>query len=110
MAGGKFYVNGTVTATYQFEVTKEQFDEACNWSNLNSEDYKNFSEDDWIKIRQHMKQLVIDNEYEIEYHNVHDYSTVTVDEVVADDDSTTTVLFEIEDKVDSVYIDDQKKL
>ena len=57
-----------------------------------------------------MKQLVIDNEYEIEYHNVHDYSTVTVDEVVVDDDSTTTVLFEIEDKVDSVYIDDQKKL
>lgn len=104
------YVNGTLEVTYQYEVTQEQFNEACKLSNMYPQDYKNFTEEQWIKIRKHLKQIVIDDEYKIEYHNVHNYDTITVDEVVIDDDDSTTVLYEIEDNVDSVYINDQKKL
>ena len=106
----QIFVNGIVTVTFQYEVSQDYFNEACKLSNVYPQDYKKFLEDDWLRIRKHLKQLVEDNEYSIEYHNVHDYDTISVDEVVIEDKDCTTVLYEIEDKVDSVYINDEKKL
>jgi hypothetical protein len=52
--------------------------------------------------------LVIDNEYNLSYDNVHSYDSVSVDEVTLEDDDMTHVHYEIEDAVHEMSINDQK--
>lgn len=101
-------VNGLVTVTYSLEVSEANFAQACKESNLYPQDFKNFRESQWLRIRKHLLQLVIDNEYNLSYDNVHSYDSVSVDEVTLEDDDMTHVHYEIGDVVDSMSINDQK--
>ncbi len=101
-------VNGLVTVTYSLEVSEANFAEACKKANLYPQDFKNFRENDWLKIRKHLLQLVIDNEYNLSYDDVHDYDSISVDELTLEDDDMTHVHYEIEDAVHEMRINDQK--
>jgi hypothetical protein len=101
-------VNGLVTVTYSFEVSEANFAQACKQANLYPQDFKNFRENDWLRIRKHLTQLVIDNEYNLSYDNVHSYDSISVDEVTLEDNDMTHVHYEIEDAVHEMSINDQK--
>jgi hypothetical protein len=52
--------------------------------------------------------LVIDNEYNLSYDDVHNYDSISVDELNLEDDDMTHVHYEIEDAVHEMRINDQK--
>jgi len=101
-------VNGLVTVTYSFEVSEANFAQACKQANLYPQDFKNFRESQWLRIRKHLTQLVIDNEYNLSYDDVHNYDSISVDELTLEDDDMTHVHYEIEDAVHEMSINDQK--
>jgi hypothetical protein len=64
-----------------------------------------------VKIRKGFLLVCIDNELHLSYNDIHDYSRMSVDEVAVElNGDVTAVQYEIENKVDSVYINDERKI
>lgn len=103
------FVRGIVTVHFELEIDTDKFEEICEIFSLKAENHQSFTADDWVKIRKEFLDTCIDNELHLSYNDIHDYSTMSVDEVAIElNGDVTAVQYEIENKVDSVYINDEK--
>jgi hypothetical protein len=104
-------VRGIVTVHFELEIDADIFEEICDDCSLKAENHQSFTADDWVKIRKGFLLVCIDNELHLSYNDIHDYSRMSVDEVAVElNGDVTAVQYEIENKVDSVYINDERKI
>jgi uncharacterized membrane protein len=98
-------IEGVVKVNYQLTVDEDVFVEACEEAGLDPQAYKKFTKDQWNELNPHLVQVVVDNESEIDYTEIHEAGTVFADTVTIDDrDHMTTVYFDMNRKTDSIEI------
>jgi hypothetical protein len=94
-------INGIVTANFVFEISKKDFASACKSVGL-STNFRTFTDEQWTTVRQALREIVVENEDEIDYDSVHDTDTIVVDEVVIKDRDITSALFDKDGKLYSI--------
>ena len=105
------FVRGIVTVHFELEIDTDKFEEICEIFSLKAENHQSFTADDWVKIRKGFLLVCIDNELHLSYNDIHDYSRMSVDEVAVElNGDVTAVHYEVENVVDSVYINDERKI
>jgi len=98
-------IEGVVEVNYQLVIDEDVFNEACEEAGLDPANYKKFTKAQWDELNPHLVQIVIDNEADIDYTEIHEQGTVFADTVTIDDpDHMTTVYYNENRKTDSVEI------
>ena len=98
-------IEGVVKVNYQLTVDEDVFVEACEEAGLDPDAYKKFTKAQWDELNPHLVQVVVDNESEIDYTEIHEHGTVFADTVTIDDpDHMTTVYYDMNRKTDSIEI------
>jgi hypothetical protein len=98
-------IEGVVEVNYQLVIDEDVFNEACEEAGLDPANYKKFTKAQWDELNPHLVQIVIDNEEDIDYTEIHEQGTVFADTVTIDDpDHMTTVYYNENRKTDSVEI------
>jgi hypothetical protein len=77
-------IRGIVTTNYELEISKDNFDEACQDAGLKSENLSKFTSDDWTKLNKHIKQIVDNLQADIDHTEIHHTNTIKVDEIHID--------------------------
>jgi hypothetical protein len=94
-------------ATFNFELTldSDTFVNVCSELDLNAENYRTFTEEQWLKVRKNLKDTTWDNQENIEVVDLYDTSRISVDEVTLQTDEISVITYEIGDKVYSIELD-----
>lgn len=100
-------VRGIATFNFELMLDSDTFENVCNELDLNAEDYRTFTEEQWLKVRKNLKDTTFDNEERIEVVDLYDASRISVDEVTLQTDfnDISVITYEIGDKVHSIELD-----
>lgn len=97
-------LRGIVTMNFELEITPDQFAEVCEENDINPDNVKKFTFDNWLQIRGSLGDIVSNSEEEIDCLTVYDHSTISVDECCVQEDDIITCTYEQGDAVHSVEI------
>ncbi len=98
-------IRGILTANFELTIDEADFADACESVELDPEKFKKFTFAQWQKLRDALIDTTCNMESEIDYVEIHDANTVSVDEIHIDDtDNMTIVTYQHDGKVDSVDI------
>jgi len=98
-------IRGILTANFELTIDKADFADACESVKLDPEQFKEFTFEQWETLRKALIQTTCDMEADIDYVEIHEANTVSVDEIHIDDtDKMTIVTYQQDGKVDSVDI------
>jgi len=100
-------VRGIATFNFELMLDSDTFENVCNELDLNAEDYRTFTEEQWLKVRKNLKDTTFDNEEHIEVVDLYDASRISVDELTLQTDfnDISVITYEIGDKVHSIELD-----
>ena len=74
-------IRGIVTTNYELEISKDDFDEACQDAGLDPVNFNKFTSEDWTNLNKHLKRVVNDLQAEIDHTEIHHDGTIKVDEI-----------------------------
>lgn len=100
-------VRGIATFNFELLLDSDTFVSVCSELDLNAEDYRTFTEEQWLKVRKNLKDTTADYEENIVVVDLYDTSRISVDEVTLQNDlmDISVVTYEIGDKVHSIELD-----
>ncbi len=98
-------IRGIATMNFELTIEPDVFVAECSNLGLDANNFKSFTEDQWLMLRKALKDTVFDNESDIEFVELHNSESISVDEVTIQDDDISVVTYEIGDKVYSIEID-----
>ena len=97
-------VRGIVMVNFEFEVDKDEFVALCKENNLDPNNVGKFSDSEWLSIRGGLGDIVSNDDSNIEYGDIYDHNTLSVDEVTVQTKDIITCVYEQGDAVHSVEI------
>ena len=98
-------IRGIVTSNFLLEIEENVFNEACESLEFEPSQFKKFTPEQWVELRSVLIDKTYDFECNIDYQEIHDDHSVSVDEVHISDDDMTVVLFEKDGKFHSIDIE-----
>jgi hypothetical protein len=98
-------IRGIVTSNFLLEIEEDVFNEACESLEFEPSQFKKFTPEQWVELRSVLIDKTYDFECNIDYQEIHDDHSVSVDEVHISDDDMTVVLFEKDGKFHSIDIE-----
>jgi hypothetical protein len=98
-------IQGVTKVNYELVIDENTFNDACEECGLDPANFKKFTKDDWDVLNPHLVQVVVDNEVDIDYTEIHVESSVFADTLTIDDsDKMTTVFYNTNRNVEFVEI------
>lgn len=79
-------LRGIVTVNFELEIDTDEFAEICENNGLDPENINKFSKSDWLAIRSGLEAIVASDEQNIEYADIYEAGTISVDEASAQTD------------------------
>ena len=98
-------IRGIVISNFLLEIEEDVFNEACESLEFEPSQFKKFTPEQWVELRSVLIDKTYDFECNIDYQEIHDDHSVSVDEVHISDDDMTVVLFEKDGKFHSIDIE-----
>ena len=98
-------IRGIVTSNFLLEIEEDVFNEACESLEFEPSQFKKFTPEQWFELRSVLIDKTYYYECNIDYQEIHDDHSVSVDEVHISDDDMTVVLFEKDGKFHSIDIE-----
>ena len=98
-------IRGIVTSNFLLEIEEDVFNEACESLEFEPSQFKKFTPEQWVELRSVLIDKTYDFECNIDYQEIHDDHSVSVDEVHISEDDMTVVLFEKDGKFHSIDIE-----
>ena len=98
-------IRGIVTSNFLLEIEEDVFNEDCESLEFEPSQFKKFTPEQWVELRSVLIDKTYDFECNIDYQEIHDDHSVSVDEVHISDDDMTVVLFEKDGKFHSIDIE-----
>ena len=98
-------IRGIVTSNFLLEIEEDVFNEACESLEFEPSQFKKFTPEQWVELRSVLIDKTYDFECNIDYQEIHDDHSVSVDEVHISDDDMTVVLFEKDGKFHSIDVE-----
>ena len=97
-------LRGIVTVNFELEIDVDDFAEICENNGLDPENINKFSKSDWLAIRSDLNGIVPDNEPDIDYVDIYENGTVSVDEasVKTDDGDIFSCYYNKDNSVHSI--------
>lgn len=95
---------GIVTVNFLLEIEPDTFKNVCEENNLDPKNVAKFTENDWLSIRSSLGDVVSNSEENIEYGEIYNHNTLSVDEVTVKTNDLITCLYEQGDAVHSIEI------
>ena len=97
-------LRGVVMVNFELEVEPATFKNICEENNLDPNDVEKFTEKDWLSIRGSLGDLVSNSEEDIEYGDIFDHNSISVDEACVQTEDIITCTYEQGDAVYSIEI------
>ena len=99
-------IRGIVTSNFLLEIDEDVFNEACEFLEFEPSQFKKFTPEQWQELRSALIDKTYDLECNIDYQEIHDDHSVSVDEVhISDSDNMTVVLYHKDGKTHSIDIE-----
>ena len=97
-------LRGIVMVNFELEIEPEAFKNVCEENNLDPKNVAKFTDNDWLSIRGYLGDVVSNTEENIEYGEIYNHNTLSVDEVTVQTNDIITCLYEQGDAVYSIEI------